>query len=177
MKERKKFLTGKRISIVGQEALLDAKPFLKSRSDTATLELIGEKANGLNLQKVFDEMRHREAIGNTFPNMVWSIVTKKDEHYVGDISFFPLEDSYGIKVVILSKERNKGYGTEAINLLSNYFLMHPDIKNIYVQVYSNNPNAFALFKRLGFHFCHTIDSDHRLFNGSKCFASLLCKHL
>ena len=175
MKKRKNFLIGTHICIVQQEALLDSKAFLRSRLEDSTLALIGEKRSNISHDKIFDEMRHREIAGNSLPNMAWSIVTKKEEQYVGDISLFPLENSYGLNIVILSEERGKGYGTEAINLLTNYFLLHPKVDRIYAQIYANNPNAFCLFKRLGFHFCHVIDSNYRLANGSNCYAYLLYK--
>ena len=177
MKERKKFLIGNQICLAHPNALLDSKPFMQSRSDYSTLEKIGETERDLSYEAIFNEMQYYESLECCFPNMIWIILAKSNEKYLGDISFSPLEHGHGysINILITPNERNKGYGSEAIILITNYLLQYPLIKKIYVQVYINNPNAFYLFNRLGFSFCHLVDLNYNLSNKLNRYAYLLSK--
>ena len=73
------------------------------------------------------------------------------------------------------KERNKGYGAEALKLLLDYGFNILNLNNINLAVFSFNKNAIACYKKIGFkeygvrHECYFL-------NG-KCYDEILMEIL
>ena len=101
---------------------------------------------------------HTLAIGD---RKVFNVVAASDGRHLGDIciakAIYGLGNDYELEIVI--KERNKGYGSEAILLIVEYCLGHLGARAVWTRISQNNPRAKSLFKRLGFLYSHTRRKD------------------
>ena len=95
----------------------------------------------------FVEMLAKE--GNIF-----SIVTHKDDTVIGNCSFFGIDEtnrSAEIGIMIGEKEyQNKGYGTEATNLLLKFGFENRNYHSIHLHVFSFNERGIACYEKVGF---------------------------
>jgi len=65
--------------------------------------------------------------------------------------FDPFHQRAGIGILIGdTSSRNRGYATEALNLLINYAFSHLLIHQLYASVEINNTNSIKLFEKAGF---------------------------
>lgn len=65
--------------------------------------------------------------------------------------FDPQHKRAGMGIVIAQdKDRGKGYGAEAIQLLCNYAFQVLDLKQIFANILEENGQSIALFRQLGF---------------------------
>lgn len=96
-----------------------------------------------------------------------AIVDLKDS-LIGLIDLFdfdPKNRRAGLGIVISNKaDRNKGYGSEAINLLCDYAFKTLGVHQIYANVGEHNTNSIELFKKLNFRLAG-VKKDWILFQG------------
>lgn len=65
--------------------------------------------------------------------------------------FDPRNQRAGLGIVVLqSEDRNKGVGSEAIELLSQYAFETLNLHQLYANVASDNETSLHLFKKMGF---------------------------
>lgn len=69
-----------------------------------------------------------------------------------DIFDFDFKNSRaGIGILIKeTKDRNKGYGSEALKLLTNYCFQHLQLHQLYCNILEENEGSVKLFKQQGF---------------------------
>ena len=87
--------------------------------------------------------------GNTF-----SIVMQENDKIIGTCSFSNINETNRVAeigIIIGEKEcHNKGYGTEAVNLLLQFGFENRNYNNIYLHVHSFNERAIACYEKAGF---------------------------
>jgi diamine N-acetyltransferase len=64
--------------------------------------------------------------------------------------FNPQHRRAGIGILILPQFQNKGYGSEALQLLINYSFNKLNLNQLYANILSDNKASIALFNKLGF---------------------------
>lgn len=78
----------------------------------------------------------------------------KDNSVVGLIDLFdfdPKNHRAGVGIIILGdKNRNKGVGSEAITLLTDYSFATLQLKQLYANILEDNKASIHLFEKLGF---------------------------
>jgi diamine N-acetyltransferase len=75
---------------------------------------------------------------------------------IGSIDLFdfdPFHKRAGVGILIITPERNKGYATEALELLKNYAFLMLGLHQLYCNIDSENQNSIELFRRHGFKEC------------------------
>lgn len=77
-----------------------------------------------------------------------------DNRVMGYIDLFDFEPKHrraGLGIVIINEEeRNKGLGTEAVNLICSYAFSVLDLHQLYAHVLEDNKASIGLFQKLGF---------------------------
>lgn len=138
----------------------DAENYIKSRQEKQTKDQIGDYGKQLDINKIKKRMAN--------PNLeikdkkIFTIISNKDDRYLGDIRLVYNNDRklYEIGIVITPEERSKGYGSQAIKLLSTYVFDTLKMDSIFLRVYQNNPNAKRLYLKLGFKYLETINDGY-----------------
>ncbi|MGZ3866150.1 MAG: GNAT family N-acetyltransferase [Bacteroidia bacterium] len=81
------------------------------------------------------------------------MICLKNNMPVGTIELFdfdPLHSRVGIGIMINSNEENKGYASEAMNVLIKYCFEILLVKQIYCNITASNEKSLHLFKKFGF---------------------------
>jgi len=82
------------------------------------------------------------------------VICSQEHRSLGLIDVFDFEPNHkraGIGIIILEeKERNKGVGGEAVNLLCNYLFEILGLRQVYANILEENAASLHLFKKLGF---------------------------
>ena len=163
MNERLVLVKGNKVSIVAQDKHFgDAEGFAFSRSDAVTLANIGAYGRTYDAETVAKYMPDPSLdIGD---KRIFTIIANDDGRYLGDIRLERIEDSpyYQIGIVIINGERNKGFGSEALKILSQYAFECLNVDKLYLRVYQNNPKAKKLYMRLGFSYEKTTDDGYEV---------------
>jgi len=79
-----------------------------------------------------------------------------DEETIGSIDLFdfdPFHRRAGVGILIIAPERNKGYASEALDLLKNYAFHLLDLHQLFCNIGSDNQNSIDLFRKQGFEEC------------------------
>lgn len=96
-------------------------------------------------------------------------ISTLNDKVIGLIDLFdfdPKNHRAGIGIVIVeSKDRNKGVGTEAISLLCNYTFSVLDLRQLYANVTDDNLASIHLFEKMGFERTG-VKKDWIFFNGT-----------
>jgi diamine N-acetyltransferase len=75
---------------------------------------------------------------------------------IGSIDLFdfdPFHRRAGVGILIIAPERNKGYASEALDLLVNYAFSLLDLHQLYCNIGSENQSSIELFMKHGFNEC------------------------
>lgn len=98
-----------------------------------------------------DEEAFGKSVDHTSPhNLNNTYIILQNSQPVGKLRVEEFDDVHGIYGVVVERRlRGKGIGAQALTLLLNE-LMILGIRNIYLEVDSENPSAFHLYKKLGF---------------------------
>lgn len=82
------------------------------------------------------------------------VICTLEHKTLGLIDVFDFEPNHkraGIGIVILDEDqRNKGIGSEAITLLTNYLYETLGLQQVYANILEDNLSSLHLFKKLGF---------------------------
>ena len=84
------------------------------------------------------------------------ITCNKDKKTVGTIDLFDFDPHHrraAIGILIFPGEQNKGFGTEALNLLSEYAFEFLHLHQLYAHIPQNNTYSLKLFSHCGFTQC------------------------
>jgi RimJ/RimL family protein N-acetyltransferase len=87
-------------------------------------------------------------------DFVFAIVIKELNLYIGNISVGITNKTSkrgSLGIVIFNKSHwNKGYGTEAMNLMLDYSFNVLNLHSVELEVYETNERAYACYKKVGF---------------------------
>ena len=93
----------------------------------------------------------------------FAIRTNKDNTYIGGCGYHGVSHKNRtcyVGIMISNKEyQNKGYGTEAFELLINYLFKEMNIRKILLNVFATNKRAIHVYEKLGFKIEGTL-KDH-----------------
>ncbi|NIJ44962.1 diamine N-acetyltransferase [Wenyingzhuangia heitensis] len=81
------------------------------------------------------------------------VVEDKKKNLVGMIDLFDYNPQHlraGVGVLIDKKHQEKGYATEAIQLLNNYAFSILNLKQLYANISTDNKKSILLFEKLGY---------------------------
>ena len=81
------------------------------------------------------------------------IVEKKDGTKIGEVVHFISAPNFGwveIGYAIIPEERHKGYGTEAVQILTDYLFLSRDIERIQATIDENNLASKRVLEKNGF---------------------------
>jgi len=95
----------------------------------------------LELEKEYDKLPSEEK---------WFIIETKDGTRVGGMSHFLEGPLMEIGYDLIPRERGKGYGTEAVKLLSDYLFLSKDIVRIQAQTDPRNVASKRVLEKAGF---------------------------
>lgn len=128
----------------------DAEKYVKWMNDFKVTDgLNGSK----NLVTVESEREWIEK-NNKDGNFQFAIVKQENDELIGNCGFNELDltNQKGSIGIFIGEEenRNKGYGSEALELLISYGFEYLNLNNIMLSVYSFNENAIACYKKVGF---------------------------
>ena len=93
-----------------------------------------------DLQKLYDNIKDSQ----------WFFVEKKEGTKVGFISFFLSAGETEIGYNTVPNERNKGYATEAIEIIVDYLFLSKSIMRIQAKVNPENTRSWKALERIGF---------------------------
>lgn len=84
----------------------------------------------------------------------YGIVELETDKLIGTCGFINIDKDnrnaeIGIFIGVISRW-NKGFGTEAMNLLLDYGFNYLNLQNVFLQLYAFNENAFACYRKIGF---------------------------
>jgi len=92
-------------------------------------------------QDIYEAKQYRFVICNT-ENMPVGMIDLFD--------FNPQHKRVGIGLIILPEHQNKGYASEALELVIDYAFSYLDVHQIYANITSNNLKSIALFEKNNF---------------------------
>ena len=93
-----------------------------------------------DLERLFDNVRDSQ----------WFFIEKTDETKVGFISYFLSAGEMEIGYNIVPKERNKGYATEAIQIIVDYLFLSKNIVRIQAKTDTENLQSRKALEKTGF---------------------------
>ena len=82
--------------------------------------------------------------------MIEIISSKKAIGCIDLFDFDPFNNRAGIGILICNQERNKGYATEALELLIHYCFNTLLLKQVYCNIICDNTKSLSLFKKFNF---------------------------
>lgn len=82
------------------------------------------------------------------------VISNADNKALGLIDLYDFDPKHkraGVGVVIINEaERNKGIGSEALNLITNYAFSTLELRQLYANILEENKRSIHLFQKLGF---------------------------
>lgn len=102
----------------------------------------------------FDEQRTRadneKRYDKLSPDEKWFIIEKKDGNKIGFMGHFLVGGCQEVGYAMISNERNKGYGTEALKLMVDYLFLSKDIVRIQAGTNVENKPSQRVLEKTGF---------------------------
>lgn len=80
----------------------------------------------------------------------WFFVEKKDGDRIGWISHSLIGGSMTIEYALISSERKKGYGTEAIKIIVDYLFLSKNIVRVQAETLAENSASQRALEKAGF---------------------------
>ena len=127
----------------------DVELFTEWLNDFETTDYLGRSGNLVSLEA---ERKYLE--NNSSPEATFVIVTKEEDKMIGTVSIERIHyiDRRGTLGIFIGDKnaREKGYGTEAIQLILEYGFRYLNLHNIALDVMEFNPRAIRCYKKCGF---------------------------
>lgn len=127
----------------------DAEIFVKWLNDFEVTDYTGRSSNVMDIE---GEKEYLSSKKNNSVNFV--IVKLENDEMIGTIGFDNIDYINRVAtlgIMIGEKEnREKGYGTEAINLILDYGFNYLNFRNINLEVAEFNDRGIACYKKCGF---------------------------
>ena len=143
-----KKLIGDRLYL-SPRSIEDAETYVKWLNDFDITDYTNRSAILMDIET------EKEYLSNRKDNsMGFVIVRSENDEMIGSIGFDKIDylnriATFGI-MIGEQENREKGYGTEAINLLLDYGFNYLNLNNINLYVMEFNPRAIACYKKCGF---------------------------
>ena len=81
----------------------------------------------------------------------FAILDKASKVFIGEVVLNEIKNNEAnIRVALLPKFFNQGYGTEAIKMAADYGFSQMNLKKITLSVYGNNPGGLRVYEKCGF---------------------------
>lgn len=126
-----------------------AELYTKWMNDFEVTKYLGQAAKCISLESENKHLEKMVAEGHNY-----AIILKEDDRLLGNISLFDINQMYQraeIGLFIGEKtDRCKGYGTEALKLLTEYGFKYLNLINIMLKVYAGNNIAINTYLKCGF---------------------------
>lgn len=84
------------------------------------------------------------------PNEKWFFVEKKDGTKIGSISYGPVGKAFEIGYNIISAQRGKKYGTEAVGIIVDFLFLSKETVRIQAHIDPRNVASQKVLERNGF---------------------------
>ena len=130
----------------------DIEKFTEWLNDFETTDYIGRSAYIMTLE---GEKQYLEE--NLNKNYNFFIITLNEDKLIGTVGIENIDhlNKRGTLGIFIGdvEEREKGYGTEAINLILDYGFNYLNLNNIKLDVVEFNERAIACYKKCGFKEC------------------------
>ena len=82
------------------------------------------------------------------------VISNTDNKPLGLIDLYDFDPKHkraGVGIVVVNEaERNKGIGSEALSLISNYAFSALELRQLYANILEENKRSIYLFQKLGF---------------------------
>ncbi len=121
----------------------------------------------------FDKIAADEARGT------YCIAEARDDRCVGNITYEIEEPGEVALLGIMigpEDDRGKGYGAEAIALLSEELAASRDVSKVAVEVFSTNRDALVFYRKIGFTIVR-VEPERNMQDGKPCDVNILEKKL
>lgn len=129
----------------------DIEQFTKWLNDFETTDYIGRSGAIISLN---GEKQYLEENQNNSNDICFLIIESKTDKFIGTVGIEKINNisrTGTLGIFIGNKEaRNKGYGTEAINLLLDFAFNYRNLNNVILGLMEFNQRAFACYKKCGF---------------------------
>jgi len=100
-----------------------------------------EQTTKLEMEKDYDAAH---------PDRKRFFVEKKDGTKIGSVGVYPIGDLWEIGFSLISGERRKGYGTEAVTMMVDYLFLSKDLVRIQATTDLRNTASQSLLEKVGF---------------------------
>lgn len=87
---------------------------------------------------------------NLTPDVKWFFIEKKDGTKIGTMFHWPIENVFEIGYALVSNERRKSYGTEAVTIILDYLFLSKDIVRIQAHTDARNMVSQNVLQKVGF---------------------------
>ena len=126
----------------------DFDPFMETLADEEAMSLTGTEAE-FTPELVKDFLIRIETDKNRYD---WGVYLKEKSLLIGEIVLNNIDWKHKCANfrIAFSKERDKGYGTESIARVLDFAFRDIDLHRVELEVYSFNPRAIHVYKKLGF---------------------------
>ncbi len=82
---------------------------------------------------------------------VFSMISKKNGEFIGNIEFFDLKEKEAeLGIALTAKMQDRGYGTEAIRAFTEYGTDHLGLTRIRLRANTENGRAIHVYEKCGF---------------------------
>jgi RimJ/RimL family protein N-acetyltransferase len=100
-----------------------------------------EQTTKLEMEKDYD---------SAHPDRKRFFVEKKDGTKIGSVGVYPIGDLWEIGFSLISGERRKGYGAEAVTMMVDYLFLSRDLVRIQATTDLRNTASQSLLEKVGF---------------------------
>lgn len=146
-----KKLIGKNIYLA-PKTIEDAEKYAEWLNDFRTTDYLGKSGKIMTLEK---EREYLET--HIDDEATLNIITLSEDKLIGTVGIENIDhlNKRGTLGIFIGdvEEREKGYGTEAINLILDYGFNYLNLNNIKLDVVEFNERAIACYKKCGFKEC------------------------
>ncbi len=84
------------------------------------------------------------------PDTKWFFIEKKDGTKIGTMFHWPIGDLLEIGYVLVPSERERGYCTEAVNIVVDYLFLSKDIPRVQAHTDALNMSSQKVLEKVGF---------------------------
>jgi RimJ/RimL family protein N-acetyltransferase len=136
--------------------LLEGKNVNLRIQEKEDLPLIAEWINDPEFMGEYDIIQQvsktelEKRITSAPPELKSFLIEKKDETKIGAIACVPKGSIFEINYGLISGERNKGYGTEAIKIIVDYIFLSKDTVRVQAHTDVRNEASQKVLQKVGF---------------------------
>ena len=140
--------------------------YLRWVEDPEILEYLESRWRAYTLEDLKNYVR---TVNDGLNNFMFGIYLKENSEYVGNIKIGSINQihRYGDIGLIIGEKSvwGKGYGVEAINLVTRYAFDEINLNKVFSGIYANNVKSIKAFKKAGYREVGTL-KEHRFCKGT-----------